>query len=285
MSTAAITQYDFEDLKILTSRSNYREFILSCIEIRNKKGRRFGYSDIARRGAFKSRSFPREVALGKKNLTHSSLQKFVIGLGLKGILAEYFRALVELETPECRTQNFQSDKLENKLRNLRSRLLKKSFANVDTKVSEAPFELAHIPQVYAALGLPLVGATLSEIKKRTSLPIDEIATVIEKLLKSGFIEQQGQRYLAKQNHLNLPGLKQSQIFKEFFLKTVAEASMKARSHFDSDEDLFFSSSFSVKKSDLRQLKNELREVLLRYVDDAEKPQGDSVVSMACALFR
>ena len=271
-------QYSFEELKNLTSRSNYREFILSCIEIRSRKGRRFGYADIARKASFRSRSFPRDVALGQKSLTLQSLQKFTTGLGLKGDLAEYFKTLVELETPECRAQNYKIEKAESKLRNLRSRLLKKSFSSIDDKNNEAPFEVASIPQVYAALGLPLVGATSLEIQKRTNLPADEISLVLEKLLDTDFIEQRGPRFVAKQNHLNLPGLKKSQIFKEFFLKTMSEASVMARRHFDSDENLFFSSSFSVKKS-------ELRDVLLRYVDESEKPQGDSVVSMACALFK
>lgn len=283
-----INQYHSDDLKKLVSTLTYREFIVTCIEVRSQNGRRFGYSDIARKASFKSRSFPRDVTLGSKKLTPASLEKFILGLGLKGTLAEYFKTLVEIEIPECRNYKFQFEKAENKLRNLRSRLLKKSHSvsnsTTEKQNPDAPFELSAIPKVYAALGVPDIGATVHELRQRTELPSIQIHPILQKLLAAGLIRKNKDRFIAQENHLNLPDLKQSAIFKQFFLNSLVEASQKARTHFNSDENLFFSSSFSIKKSDLPSLKNDLRETLLRYVDDSEKPQGDKVVSLACAMF-
>ena len=58
---------------------------------------------------------------------------------------------------------------------------------------------------------------------------------------------------------------------------------EAKRRMNSDEKLFFSSSFSVRSEKLPDLKSELRDLLLRYVDTSEIAEGDKVVSLVCAL--
>jgi hypothetical protein len=64
-----------------------------------------------------------------------------------------------------------------------------------------------------------------------------------------------------------------------------DASAKAaKRSMDTDDKLFLSSSFSVNANELPKLKEELRGLLLKYVDSAEKSEGDKVVSLVASLF-
>ncbi|MGZ6449546.1 MAG: hypothetical protein ACXWRA_16030 [Pseudobdellovibrionaceae bacterium] len=52
----------------------------------------------------------------------------------------------------------------------------------------------------------------------------------------------------------------------------------------SNEKLFLSSSVSVLKRDLPKIKEELRAVLLKFVDSAEDSKGDTVVNLVASLY-
>src|SRR4051812_39197485 len=118
-----------ESIENLMKAQSYRAFTAILIQER-KKYRRFGYSDIARHGGFSARSFPRDVVLGKKNLSLISLPKFIRGLGLTSDLAEYFRILVEIAEPKCRTKSLNETKLQQIKDNLKKRISDRYFVQV-----------------------------------------------------------------------------------------------------------------------------------------------------------
>lgn len=275
-----------ETLKYLVSSANYRDFIKRVIESKRRDGRRFGYSDIARYAGFSSRSFPRDVAIGKKKISLQSLHKLSVGLGLTGDLAQYFRILVEIEHPSCRLRPTSLDRQLRSLQNLKGRILQKSRIHSlqPLREGEVAFSVPTLPLIYAALGTTETGASISEIQKRTGLRKNEIATTLTALKESDLVEKQNDRYFAKEGHLSFQGLKQSEIYQKFYLHLIEQASANARARFNSDEHLFFSSSLSIDQSDLPKLKESLRAVLLDYVDRTEKPSGDKVVSIACSFF-
>jgi uncharacterized protein (TIGR02147 family) len=273
-----------QDLRKLVSVENYRDFILAMIELRRATGKRFGYSDIARRARFSARSFPRDVALGTKRLSPRSLAQLSVGLGLKGDLAEYFRILVEIETPDCRVKTQSTEKLENSLKNLRTRILRRSDEVPNPSSQETLPELFSIARIYAALGDPADGASLSEIQNRTGVNKSEIQHIIAKFKKSGLITERHERYFACDKHLSLSQLKAGSDFQKFFLLLLSEASALARADFESSERLFFGSTFSVSRADLPALKSELRSILLRYVDQSESARGNAITSLVCALI-
>ncbi|MEN0059706.1 MAG: hypothetical protein AAGB31_12780 [Bdellovibrio sp.] len=45
-----------------------------------------------------------------------------------------------------------------------------------------------------------------------------------------------------------------------------------------------SSAFSVSQKDLPKLKDELRSLLLKYVDTAENPDGNKVINLIASLY-
>ncbi|MGZ3686937.1 MAG: DUF4423 domain-containing protein [Bdellovibrionota bacterium] len=244
--------------------------------------RRWGYSDIARRAGFSARSFPRDVVHGRKRITPASLAPFIRGLGISGDLAEYFRLLVELEHEDCRQRASSPERIASRLCHLRARLLARGAVPINVK-AEMAFAAENLPLVYAALGSPGRGATVSEVSSRTGLASVRIQSILKALVRAEIVTKHGLRFVAAQPHLNLPGLTQSEVYRKFFKECLTRARSQADVSFASDRHLFFTSCFSVRESRLATLKEELRSILLRYVDEAEEAEGERVASIVCAL--
>jgi uncharacterized protein (TIGR02147 family) len=268
-----------ESLARLVQCPDYRSFILVYKEERSQS-RPFSYAKISQRGGFSSRSFPRDVATGKKRITASSLYPMIKGLGLKGDLADYFKTLVHIEHLETCYPAKDRTSLERKLQNLRDRISKKRKVSLGND----PYASEFFPFVYAACGVSSVGATLKEIEKRTELPRSRVEKTVQDLVNLGLLVYKEPNYIPVESHLLYEGLNESRAFQKAFQYLLSVSSAKAERNFDSKVDLFFSSCFSVRKSQLPRLKSELRDLLLCYVDSAEDPEGDKVASVVCSLI-
>ncbi|HWU43063.1 MAG TPA: TIGR02147 family protein [Bdellovibrio sp.] len=277
-------RFDKEDLSSLAKAMNYREFISLAMTAKSKAGRKFGYADLARFGGFSARSFPRGVCIGEKNVTLLSLPKFIMGLGLTGDVAEYFRLLVEKEHFECRARKTSDMQINKSLGNLRKRLAAKSFSPASNAVADSIFQIEFVPVVYAALGTPEHGAKITEIISKTGLAREAVISTLEKLMANQIAEKKQGKFFAKENHLNLQDINQSDVFKNFYVHLLERAQAKALKEFSSGSNLHFCSSFSVRERELPKFKDDLRSLLLRYVDSVESSDGDKVVSVVCSMF-
>jgi uncharacterized protein (TIGR02147 family) len=270
-------------LEDLLQASDYRRFALRLLELHAQGGRRLGYADIARRAGFSARSFPRDVLLGKKRLSPVSLNPFIRGLGLKGDWAEYFRLLVEKEESSCRARGKPPELLERALSRVRAHLRNVRKLR-QLKDPQQVFRYSCVPITYAALGNLEQGATREEIRARSGLRDPDIAKGLSALLEMGVITQQGERFIAQATQADFQGLRDSQVYSHYYRDLLRRASRSAEKEMSRSGVLHFSSAVSVAQADLPRLKDELRSLLLRYVNQAEKSEGDRVVSIACSLF-
>jgi hypothetical protein len=268
-------------LRALLGAPSYREFARIWIEERAKV-RRFGFADVARIGKFASRSFPRDVIRGTKRLTPRSVEKFAAGLGLRGDLAEYFRTLVEKEEVGCRSPGTNLPRLEKLASGLRRRLAKKA-AGAAIRDEEAIFE-EDFPRIYASLGSTESGATLGEIAGRSRLATKNLRPALDRLLERGVVLRRGIRYYAGEPHLHLEGMRGKGAFSRRFSRNASRAIDVLETKIDSDECLFFASTYSVRSNELPSLKEELRGVLQRYVDGVEKPEGDKIIELTVSMI-
>lgn len=271
--------FSHEKIPALLEAPDYRAFAALWIE---GQARKLSYSEIARVGGFSARSFPRDVILCAKRLTLNSIPKFAKGLRLPADLAAYFRTLVELAHADCRAGSHSEDDLLRLKERQRERILRR--AGKGKSEADSPFQIACVPEIYAALGAPDVGATIGEILSRTRLPLETVEPALAHMLRSGIVAKKSARYRVAQLHLNLEGLKQSQVFQRHFIHSAERASRQIRFSQNSDEKLFLSSAFSVQQSDLPRLKEELRDLLLKYLDQSERAGGDKVVNLVAGLF-
>jgi uncharacterized protein (TIGR02147 family) len=269
-----------EEFENLLKCKNYRDFLAEMILVQEKAGRSLGYAKLARLLGVKARSYPRDIILGKKRITPALLPQFIKIFGLTGDLRSFLIDLIEMEEPSCRISGRSEMQIQNSLEKLKARL---AAGNAKSISLEEAFVFSSLPKIYAALGTPQAGASLSQIKDRTGLEAEQIFPVLEKMKELGIVQKNAQRYFPVQTHIASTGMKKSQIFKHHFMKVAEEAARNARTEMSRDDKLFFSSAFSVKAEQLPQLKTELRDVLLKYIDTSENSNGDKVVSLLCAL--
>ncbi len=259
--------------------NDYRSFILTYKKEKSIKSS-FSYSQIAQRAGFSSSSFPRDVAVGQKRLTVSSLYLMIKGLGLTGDLADYFKMLVNSEHADTIIDGKKILEIERTKQNLKDRIRKKKNLSFESD----PYKYEFFPIIYAACGNEATGATIDEIQNKTNLPTLEIENTLNALIGFKLINKKQTRYIPYNSHLFFEAIDESTAFKKFFNYLLIQASVKSKKDFKSQENLFFASSFSVKKSQQENLKKDLRTLLLSYIDKAEQADGDKINSIICSMF-
>lgn len=278
-------KFTADEVILLLESENYRDFISRFLTLKIKSHKKYGYSHLARQAGFASRSFPRDIVMGRKNITLFSINKFIRGMSLDSDLSQYFRYLVEIKHENCRQKQVTDQQLEKARNNLKSRLVSRNQKKTaeDFKKANA-YEYFQSPKVYAALGPLDLGATLKEIIHRTQLDENTVALILNKLIEDKIIKKIKNKFYAIENHLDLTGLGQSEVFKNFYLQCLEEALRQARLNFNTDNALHFVTAFSINRKDLPALKENLKSLLLQYVDQNEDSKGDYVTKITCSLF-
>jgi uncharacterized protein (TIGR02147 family) len=276
--------YSPEQVAWLAEVPDYRTFLKRAFELQEKSKQGFSYAGFSRKAGLASRSFPRDVVLGTKRLTAASAQSFGEALLLKGDLKQFFLLLVESAAERSSPLSaVQQKKATQKREQVRTRLA----ALAQQSSAETVIQHQYWFEVYAALGGVNFGASLEEVIQKTKIKKAQCESILQTMVKAkvcAFQEKSG-RYFPNAPHLILNHLGQNKAFKEIFLGGLKQLQIRAEAQFESKEDLFFNSSFTIRQEKQVELKAELRELLLRFVDQNEDEHGDQVVKLTVGLLR
>lgn len=112
-------------MKPIEHYTDYRQFLKDFYADRKRRSTTFSHRQFCLKAGIRSPSLLREVSEGRRNLTESSTQQFVKGLGLTETDAKYFTSLVQYnqtQDPVARQQWLEA------LRGLRKRVEAKFVA-------------------------------------------------------------------------------------------------------------------------------------------------------------
>lgn len=277
----SIHQYSEEEIGYLALSEDYRDFMKRVIEVRSANGKKFGYADLARISEFASRSYPRDVILGDKIPTLESVNKLIKGMSLQLELKEFFRLLIEVEVKSLRSPDKSEKEIKNILDNLRGRLLKKEDSLLKRK--EYPYSNPLIPTVFAALGPQDRGASLEEVKSRTGQSGEAIKSCLKDMIDLGMTTFKEDRFYPNLGHVSLQYLSNKTYYKNYVRGSLNHILENLDQDFQKSGHLFFTSSFSIREADMPKLKEELRSLLLQFVDKTEVPEGDKVAHITCSF--
>lgn len=269
---------DFDLQSILKASSDYRNFLKNYLAVKGLK-----ISDFARATGF-SRGYPSDVLSGKRRLTQKSALKFEKALKLSSLGKKFFSLLVALEEPDLFAELDRST-LAQKILELRQKNWqtdRRKLREIESSSSEELLSDSRVMAIYAAAGEPEKGASLAQIQKRTRLYGQELERNLKKLQAAEFLRQEGEHYFPKDLHLFLETTDQSRLLKSVFQKACRLASESVQNP-QSKQEMFFCSNFCIQEEKLPELKAALRELVLRYIDDAISPDGDRVVRFVTAL--
>jgi len=269
-------------IPLLVNVKNYREFI--TVKMKGHEGaRQLTWAELSRRAGFSSRSYPSDVVSGHRRITATSLPGFIKGLGLKGDLKTLFTLLVSQEE-DLEIVGVAQDNIARNLEKVRERLLSR-FENRET--SDRVYSQRYWLEVYAALGSPSEGATLSEVAGKTKLPREECLRVLEKMEAAGLVrlDYQNKHFIAVENHIAFDKLGESDFFRKHFINSLQELSRQATPEsFKKQDRLFLTSVFSISQHRATEFKKELRELIVRFVDSSENAKGDSIAKVVVGFL-
>lgn len=268
--------------ELVESRS-YRQFLAAAMTHLGFGGRRTNYAAFARKAGFSSRSFPRDVIVGKRALTVKSLPKFIRGMQLRGDLKNYFTLLAALEEPDLNEDRLTKIELETQVRKLRARVRAKAAGEKTPASSFA--KLKYWQEVFASLGSEEAGASLDEIIARTRLPQAKVQEVLEKMVEQNCVsfDEKELRYRPVQLHLNLQGLGTAEFFKLHLQDRLQKINHAVKTDLSSPNRLLFDSVWSIEEKRLPEFKQRLRQLVIDFIDETEKSDGDRIAHVFVSL--
>ncbi len=274
-------------LELLES-SNYRDFLKKAFAIWERTGHPVTYSAFSRRAGLSSRSFPRDVLRGEKRLTEQSLPGFIQALGLRGELRAFFTLLVARDENLRLTDVLSSPDARGELVERKRARMKARLEETELPLEQALTVLRSERQtlIFAALGTLKDGATLEKIGARIGLERALLEPELQDMALRKLIryEPESGRAWPVSTHLDLTGQSRQQDVRDDFVRSTLKLKRRAQEGFASTEELFFQSVFSVDQARMPELKRALRDVLLRFSENGENPDGNRVARIVTGLF-
>ncbi|MCX6124631.1 MAG: hypothetical protein NTV34_07760 [Proteobacteria bacterium] len=268
----------------LLAADSPQRFLTAFVSVNSNVGIRvLKYSDLARRSGFSSRAYCRDIVLGNKPITLMSAQKIVTGLKLVGDWRSYFLTLCGHDRPLASRGRRLDPAL--KLNRLRDALQSKYQLKRSPIAAELNFDIT-VNRVYAALGAIDVGATLSEIVGRSGLAQDKVQACLQKMEKGNLIQLDSEtgRYLNRTSHFSSTQVDDQDKFRMAIEDALSAARSSLRKGISSPKCLYLASSVSVRSERLAEIKTELREILLNFIDQIEDPEGDVILDLLSATW-
>lgn len=281
-STSALRRPELQtaDLCHLILSTDYRSFVKTYLQMRN-----LNFSDFSR-AANCTRAFTNQVLSNKRRLTAKSVYTFEQAFKLPLNAKKIFRLLVAKEEVDLFPEMDRSN-LENQIKKLRMSIESKSrkdYSEADYAQIDKNLEITHQAiSIFAACGDHNNGSSLEQLYQRTRLAENVLTKNIELLLKMNLLEKKEDLYFPVNMHIYLQTKTQSELLNLVF-KTAVNSATSRLGHIGEDSnEFFFASQFCINESQLPALKKELRESILKFVDDSLVSNGDRVVKVVTAL--
>ena len=269
----------------LIESKNYRSFIEQRFLQLKSENKSLTYTRFSKSAGFASRSFPKDVIQGYRRITAKSLPGFVRAMKLSGDLKTFFNCLVMLDEEDLNPSALTEAQIKENLEKLKNRIRLK-LASAKQPISQSAYRIKHCADVFAALGTAETGASLAEIVKRTRLLERDVLKTLSEMIEITACRYDAvlDRYFSESPHLIYQEIGKDQFFKDTFLESLKDVKTSATLDFARDDRLFFSSSFSVDQKKLLKFKQELRDLMIRFIDHAENPNGDTVAKCMVSLI-
>lgn len=247
--------------------------------------RNLNFSDFSR-AANCTRAFTNQVLSNKRRLTAKSVYTFEQAFKLPSNAKKIFRLLVAKEEVDLFPEMDRSN-LENQIRKLQMSIENKSrkdYSEADYTQIDQNLEITHQAiSIFAACGDHDNGSTLDQLYQRTRLAENVLIKNIDILVKMNLLEKKGDLYFPINLHIYLQTKTSSELLNIVFKTAVNAATARLGHVTDEANEFFFASQFCINESHLPALKRELRETILKFVDDSLVSNGDRVAKVVTAL--
>lgn len=240
----------------------------------------YSYSELSRRLGYKSRSFIREVAEKKRAPSLQLVQRLNSFLKCNSTWTHYFENIYkkEMTTDALELQRCETQIIENKNR-IRKGLLSKK---INTRMHDSRFYIndPDTPVIFAALGSPENGASVSEIQTRTHLKPAKIQMILDLFVEKKVVKTLNDRYYLDDIHIFLERFGNDEVFLSDIQNATQKIQHQSRQKQITKDELLFLSSFSISEKNLPELRKKLSVFVRNFIVENEEPNGDKVVNLS-----
>ena len=139
-------------------------------------------------------------------------------------------------------------------------------------------------EIYAVLGQPDLGATLEEISVKTGLSPAKCQTVLAEMVDQHLVRIGAEgRFIANQSHLSFSGFGGDDFVGHYFRESLRDVARWVEADFKSTKKLFSNSVVSIDSRRAAEFKEELRDLVDRFAERAEDPNGDRLDRLVVAF--
>ena len=271
-------------VEALQPQNTYRTFLKTYLKWMKQFNPRFSYGVFAKKCGFASRNYPRDIVEGQKRITPKTLPAIIKAVGMNADVARYFTLLVAKEEQECNPDQLSAAAINQSAIKISQKIREKLNNQIDNaKTKKHLYKIPDWPTIYAALGGFSNGAGATEIALKMGRPLDYCQDILEKMHTAGHVRKENERYVFNESTLQFLNLSTDTFFEEYFLLSLERTRQQAKKHMKSDEHLFLTSTISVKKSSLPQVKAALKTALCQFIEQAEDGSGDAVVQLTVGM--
>lgn len=271
-----------QDFSALYQVADYRSFLQSYISIRKMK-----LSDFAR-AAGCTRGFPSDILIGRRRLTSKSYPSFEQAFKLPTHQKKLFQLLVAKEEPDIFT-HIDPSTIDAKIKTIKESSAEKSRratltadpANPDffNRVLENPFAMT----VLSSTGDPETGATRQQIQHRTRLPDTVLDKLLTHLQECRLLRFENDRFFTQNMHLFFQVNSTSETLYRLFSQATKTAEKRLANINEGTDEFFFTSQFCIQENQMPHFKQELKDLILKFIDDSISSDGNRVVKLLTSL--
>ncbi len=274
----------------LKRAQTYREFLRIYFDEKP-----ISYASFARQTGF-GRSFPSDVVSGRRRLSHNSFLIFEKNLALPVAGKRLFRMLLQLEEPDLFLDSPKaSHEIINRIRELKVSkwtLSRKSL--LESNAVDKILVDSNIMMVFACCGIKGKGSTYSEVLKKSGLPKLELDNFLKSLLavnllsvhsngpKKNLTFESSDYFEPSDTHVFYNLNSNKPLLTKLFTN-AANLAIERISNTHHEDNLFFTSVFCINSSKLKELKAQLRELTLKFIDESIAEEGDKMVRLTTAF--
>jgi hypothetical protein len=270
-------------MKTLLESKSVAEFLQLWLAQSKAGLRPPSFETLAQRGGFSSRSFVRQVFAGEKPLTAKALPRFLKILRLDKNHEKFLRLLLEKDVPSFNIDGRSRQVIEAELSLLRERISTKQRRRVQsTAVGAVPIK--RMALIYPHLSRAR-GTDLKTLCKHSGLSDQDCQQILDSLVKENFAVQEKHLYFATERLLQIQEPSPTGLVRSHMnagLELLKEALHKSADL--SPEQLFFRAQYSVDPARLAEFKNQLRSLLVEFVETSESDEGKKVGNLICGFF-
>lgn len=272
-----LSSADFEELSL---SANYRLFLESYLRLRH-----LSYATFARTAGF-TRPFPAQIISGQRALTLKSFYAFEKALKTPLYLKKIFKFLVARDLPNL-FPDIDEDEIEDKigkLQRFKGQSPRKNLMEMNPNQTMNEVSITyHAISIYAAAGDPLTGSTLEQIEQRARLPLNVIKKNIENLIQMGLLRFENEIYYTNDLHVFMKTNSQSKLLNTIFKQELSACENRLSLVTDQTHEMFFASQFCIDEKKMPQLKQEFRDLILKFVDDSLESNGNRILKILTSL--